>query len=56
MCRVCAGVCRGWRRTLDALELESQVAVSHLMWVLGLNSGFLEEHRVLLAADPCPAL
>lgn len=43
MCRVCAGVCRGQKRISDALELGSQAVMSHLMGILGLNSGSLED-------------
>lgn len=37
---------------LDLLGLELQAAVSGMTWVLGLNSGPLEEQQVLLAPAP----
>ena len=36
---------------LDALELGLQVAVSHMMWMMGLDSGSLEEQQVLLTME-----
>lgn len=53
-----AGVCKVLKRTLDALELELQVIVYHLMWVLGDELGNKlghpppEEQQVFLAAEP----
>lgn len=39
---------RGQNRVLNALELELQAVVNHLTWVLGKNSGALQEQCVLL--------
>ena len=36
----CTGDPRGQRREVDILELELQVAVSNLTWVLGIELGF----------------
>lgn len=38
--RMCVGIYRGQKRLLDSLELETQAAVSCLMWVLGIEPGF----------------
>lgn len=37
---------------LDSQELEMQVEVSWLMWVLGAEPGFLEEQKVLFVTEP----
>jgi hypothetical protein len=42
----------GWKRASDTLELEQQVAMSNLAWVLGTNPSPLEEQHVLLTAEP----
>ena len=36
---MCAGACRCQKRIWDPLNLESQVTVSHLTWVLGTKLG-----------------
>ena len=43
----------GQKRSLDPLELESQMAVSQLIWVLGSELLFLQEQFVLLSTVPC---
>lgn len=43
---MCSHECRYPQRP-DALELELQVIVNYLMWVIGLNSGPLEKHGVI---------
>ena len=44
-CYMQAGVCGGQERVLDPLELELQIVVNHLTWVLGTeqNLGPLKE-------------
>lgn len=47
---------RGQRRTHDLLELELQMFVSLLMWVLGIELGLLQEQHTLTtepALQPC---
>jgi hypothetical protein len=38
-------------RGLDSLDLELQVVVSHLTWVLGTQLEFLEERQACLTAE-----
>lgn len=51
---MCVCVCRRCSRTpeegVDPLDLESQVVVGHLTWVLGPNGGS-EKQLVLLAPE-----
>lgn len=56
---VCLCVCHPWKgvhggqkRVLDPLKLTSQLAVSHLMWVLGHEEPGVKE--ALLPTDPAP--
>lgn len=42
--------CRG-QRARETLKIELQVTVSLLMWVLGLNTGPLEEQNTLLTTE-----
>lgn len=44
--------CGGQKRPLDPLELELQIAVSHLTWMLGTELRSSQEHYVLLTAKP----
>lgn len=37
---VCTGVFRSHKRALEPSELECQMVVSHLMWVLGTKQWF----------------
>lgn len=48
------GTQEGWKRVSDTLELEKQVAMSNLSWVLATNPSPLEEQHVLLAAELYP--
>lgn len=42
----------GAQKLSEPLELEVQVAVGHLMWVLGTEPGPLEEQQVRVTAEP----
>jgi hypothetical protein len=44
--------CRGQKRALDPLELELQMVVSCLVWMLGTKLGPLEEQPLLLTPEP----
>lgn len=44
----------GQKNVLDCLELEFQAVLSHLIWVLGLNSCLLQEQYMLSTAEPPP--
>lgn len=48
------GSCGDQKRVSSPLELELQVVVSHLLWVLVLkqNSGPLEQQQVLSTTEP----
>lgn len=50
--RACARASVCYWRVLDSLELELQVVVSHLIWVLGTKLGPPEEQLALLTAEP----
>lgn len=39
VCALCAGALGGHKRKLDPLELELQVIINYLTWVLGDNLG-----------------
>lgn len=44
--------CRDQMRALDSLGLVLQMAVSPLLWVLGMKSGFSARKTVLLITKP----
>ena len=46
--QVCAGAAQNQQRELDSLELRLEVVVGHSPWLLGQNSGPLEEQQALL--------
>lgn len=54
----CAGMCAGvyrhsWRRAvLDLLDLEVQVIVNYLTWMLGSQLRLLQQQCVLLKTEP----
>lgn len=52
-CHMCAVLTWGQKRTLDALEVELQIAVSHHTHTgcLGLNQGPMEDQLILLIAE-----
>lgn len=52
ICHPWKGVHGGQKRVLDPLKLTSQLAVSHLMWVLGHEEPGVKE--ALLPTDPAP--
>lgn len=57
MCRyvgVNTGTLGDQKRMSCPLELELQAIVTHPLWILGTNSGLLQEHCVLLTAEPSP--
>lgn len=47
--------CKVQKRALESLELELQIDMCCLIWVLGTNSGSLVEQWALLTAEPFPS-
>lgn len=45
------GACKDQRKMLGPLEVEWEAAVSCLIWIMGTESGSLEEHQVILTAE-----
>lgn len=45
---LCVGKLKGQKRTLDPVDLELYMVVSHLAWVLNPNSGLLQEQQSTL--------
>lgn len=52
VCHVCASAQADLNRASNPPKLEGHVAMSHLTWVLGLNSGPLANQEVLLSSEP----
>lgn len=51
LCLMYTGACKDQRKMLGLLEVEWEAAVSCLIWIMGTESGFLEEHQVILTAQ-----
>lgn len=56
---VCLCVCthvwmfrKSWKRVSDPLKLELQVMESHPKWVLGIESGPIEEQQIIIITGP----